>query len=192
MQAQKVDYLKHFKSLAEVIQVRAAIIIIATNVVCAAPAVAQHAAGAAAQTTVSGTVTRVVDGDTIWVQTSSRSKPLKVRIQAIDAPEICQSGGIAARDALKFRVFGNRVTLVTSTTDSYRRTVARVDLQGADIGRWLVGRGHAWSLGQFQSAGPYAADQLQAQIARRGVFGGGTPERPTEFRKRHGSCLSGQ
>ncbi|MDP3310892.1 MAG: thermonuclease family protein, partial [Polaromonas sp.] len=47
-----------------------------------------------------GTVTRVSDGDTLWVRPAAGGKPLKVRIDGIDAPEICQAGGRAARKAL--------------------------------------------------------------------------------------------
>jgi micrococcal nuclease len=143
---------------------------------------------AAASSGVSATVMRVIDGDTIWVQTSSNSKPLKVRIQSIDAPEICQDGGIAARNALKAHVLGRSVMLFAKATDDFQRTVARVDLQGDDIGRWMVAGGHAWSLGAFDSGGPYRVEQQTAQQSRRGFFSRSEPEHPKDFRKRHGSC----
>ena len=192
MQVKEGEYFKRFKAFAHSIRAQSAIKIIVCHVVSAALLLTAQTAWAAAQTPVPGTVTRVIDGDTLWVQTSTRSKPLKVRIQAIDAPEICQAGGVAARDALKSRVFGKGVLLFTGARDNYNRTVARVDVQGEDVGSWLVGGGHAWSLGHFQSAGPYASEQLRAQIVRRGIFSGGTPEHPKEFRKRHGSCFSRQ
>jgi micrococcal nuclease len=176
-----------FRCFAQSIRAQAAIKLVAVLILSVALLLAAQTV-AATPTGVSGTVTRVIDGDTIWVQTSAKIKPLKVRIQAIDAPEICQTGGVAARDALKARVLGKSVTLMPRARDAYNRVVASVDLQGADIGRWLVNGGHAWSSGYFQSAGPYASEQMQAQIARRGVFGGGKPEHPHDFRKRHGSC----
>ncbi len=192
MLVKKYEYFKRFRCLAQSIQAQAAIkLIVATIVVWfAEPLVTVQTAWAAAPGSVSGTVTRVIDGDTIWVQTSASSKPLKVRIQDIDAPEICQAGGVAARDALKARVLGLRVTLSSKATDTYSRTIAGVDVEGENLGRWLVLGGHAWASGPFQSAGPYGAAQIKAQKARLGVFSGGKPELPKDFRKRHGSCFS--
>ena len=46
-------------------------------------------------------VSKVVDGDTLWVKPESGEAPRKLRLQGIDAPEICQSGGVASRDALR-------------------------------------------------------------------------------------------
>lgn len=38
-------------------------------------------------------VTRVSDGDTIWVQPLSGGRYRKLRLDGLDAPEICQLGG---------------------------------------------------------------------------------------------------
>ncbi len=167
---------------------QAAIKLIALSSVLAALLLAAQAA-MAAPSNFTATVVRVIDGDTIWVLTSAKSKPLKLRIQAIDAPEICQSGGVAARDALKARLFGKSVTLFPVATDKYKRTLASVEAQGEDIGRWMVLGGNAWSSGYFHSAGPYLPEQTKAQLARRGIFSGPRPEHPQDFRKRHGSCF---
>lgn len=138
----------------------------------------------------SGVVTRVVDGDTVWVKTSVAAHPLKVRISGIDAPEICQAGGGDARDALKQRVLGQLVTISFKQYDSYGRALASVAWHGEDIGRWMVVNGYAWSYRFRRSAGPYAAEQSQAVQLKRGIFGMGGAQNPRTFRKRHGSCYS--
>ena len=38
-------------------------------------------------------VTRVFDGDTLWVQPLDGGRYRKLRLDGLDAPEICQSGG---------------------------------------------------------------------------------------------------
>ena len=168
-----------------------AIQMLAFNVWCGMLMLAGHSVASALPTLVSGTVTRVIDGDTIWVQTASSSRPLKVRLQAIDAPEICQAGGIASRNALKAQVFGKVVTLRSQAIDKYSRTVATVDLQGQDMSRWAVRSGHAWSTGPFQSEGPYKSEQNQALSEKRGLFANTAPvEQPRHFRKRFGSCFA--
>ena len=135
-----------------------------------------------------GTVTRVVDGDTLWVKTSVSQQPLKVRIQGIDAPEICQPGGDQARDALKARVLGQTVMVTSSAHDDYGRIIGSVHLQGQDMGRWQVAQGHAWVYSYRARRVLYADEFAQAQAGRRGVFSAGQAEEPRLFRKRHGSC----
>ena len=47
-----------------------------------------------------GTVTFVTDGDTLWVAPAQGGAVRKLRIDGLDAPEICQAGGVAARAVL--------------------------------------------------------------------------------------------
>ena len=53
-----------------------------------------------------GKVTRIVDGDSLWVRPAEGGAPVELRMDGIDAPEICQSGGQAARKALAARLMG--------------------------------------------------------------------------------------
>ncbi len=81
-----------------------------------------------------GVVTYVVDGDTIHVRPSGGGKPVKIRIDGIDAPEICQAGGTAAHDALKRQVLGQRVVVQSKAGDGYGRLVARIVMNKQDQG----------------------------------------------------------
>ena len=160
----------------------------------AATAVALTCTPAAAVTSEpwTGVVTFVVDGDTLRIRPLAGGKPFKVRLSGIDAPEICQPGGLASRDALSGRLMGQAVRVNVKTRDAYSRLVAGVALDGQDVAQWMVLQGQAWSAGYRQSAGPYGAQQAQAQAARRGLFAPGasghTPVRPAEFRKSRKSC----
>ena len=129
----------------------------------------------------------MIDGDTVWVQINPSQPPLKVRIQGIDAPEICQKGGTQAQEALKNRVLGQSVTVTSGAHDGYGRTVGTLYWQGQDVGRWLVASGYAWVYSFRSKKGPYTDDFAQAQAARRGVFSDAAEE-PRVFRKRQGSC----
>lgn len=144
-------------------------------------------ASAAPLSVRAGVVTRVVDGDTVWVQTSASKPLLKVRIQGIDAPEICQKGGLQAQEALQNRVLRQSVTVTSGAQDGYGRTVGKLYWQGQDMGRWLVANGHAWVYSFHHQKGPYTHDFAQAQAQRRGVFSQAAEE-PRLFRKRQGSC----
>jgi micrococcal nuclease len=145
----------------------------------------------------SGVVTRVVDGDTVWVRVATKARgatggeTLKVRIVGIDAPEICQLGGLEARDALRGHVLGQPVTLTSPSArshDDYGRVLATLDKQGEDVGRWMVRRGQAWSYSYRRHPGLYAVEQAQAQAAGAGLFAHAAAENPRSFRQRHGSC----
>ena len=133
-----------------------------------------------------GVVSHVTDGDTLWVRPLA-GPAVPVRLQGLDAPEICQAFGIQARDALAARVLNRPVQVATRARDRYHRTVGRVSLQGQDVGTWLVAGGYAWSAHYRNRAGPYGDEEQQARQARRGLWATPAVE-PRTFRKRHGSC----
>lgn len=142
--------------------------------------------------TIEGRVTHVSDGDTIWVRLPEAAEALHVRLQGLDAPEICQAAGRQARDALAARLMHQDVTLDVRAQDSYARTLARVNFGGQDVGSWLVSQGWAWSSGFRHRAGPYAPEERAARETRRGLWAHADPEEPRDFRKRNGSCYPGR
>ena len=133
-------------------------------------------------------VTHVTDGDTLWVRPAGGGKPVKLRMAGIDAPEICQAGGRAARVALASRVARRTVVVTTHRFDDYGRAVATVHLDGEDLAGWMVAQGHAWSYRYGREDGPYLKLQAQARSAQRGLFADPQALPPRLFRKRHGAC----
>ena len=137
-------------------------------------------------------VTHVVDGDTVWVKTSDSQPLLKLRIQGMDAPEICQAGGPEAQNALKSRVLGQSVSVTSSAHDDYGRTVGTLYWQGQDVGRWMVANGHAWVYSYHHKKAAFTDEFNQARAERRGLFRDAEPQEPRAFRKTHASCYSGK
>lgn len=142
----------------------------------------------APKSTWTGTVTHVSDGDTLWVRPQQGGAPRSVRIDGIDAPELCQSHGETARAALVARVLGQKVQVRVRRHDDYGRALARVSLRGEDMGGWLVRQGHAWSYRYRAQTGPYAQQEAQARAQRLGLFHQARAEQPRAFRRRHGPC----
>lgn len=136
----------------------------------------------------SARVSRVFDGDTVWVKPLAGGKYRKLRLEGIDAPEICQSGGEVSRDVLAQRVLNQVVEVRVRAQDDYGRGVARIVHQGDDVGAWLVANGQAWSYRWRRSLGPFADEETLARRSRRGVFKDVAAELPRDFRKRHGPC----
>ncbi|MFM6985223.1 MAG: thermonuclease family protein [Hydrogenophaga sp.] len=136
----------------------------------------------------SARVTRVVDGDTLWVQPLSDDRLRKLRLDGLDAPEICQDGGAASRDALQARVLEQVVVVRERRLDDFGRPLARLEHAGDDVGAVMVRQGMAWSYRWRRGQGPYARQEAQARIERQGIFGVTDPENPRDFRRRHGPC----
>ena len=135
-----------------------------------------------------GIVTHVTDGDTLWVRPSAGSEAVKIRMDGIDAPEICQSHGAASRDALAARVLHQNVSVHARSRDGYGRVLGRIELQREDVGEWMVSQGHAWAHHYKRYKSEYGAQESQARAARLGLFADANAQDPAVFRKRHGSC----
>jgi endonuclease YncB( thermonuclease family) len=137
---------------------------------------------------LTGTVTRVVDGDTLWLKTAADAEPVVIRIEGIDAPESCQPGGPEATAALTELVLNRTVTVRPSARDDWGRTVGKVFDGARDIGDRMVRDGQAWSTRWRYDRGPYVAEERMAQSLKRGLHAAGGAIQPRDFRKQHGPC----
>lgn len=133
-------------------------------------------------------VTRVPDGDTLWVKPLAGGTYRKLRLDGVDAPEICQDGGVAAREALTTRLLEQTVTVTERRRDDYGRALVRLKHRGEDVAGWLVREGWAWSYRWRHSDGPFAIEEVLARKDRKGIFASAAAENPRDFRKRHGPC----
>jgi endonuclease YncB( thermonuclease family) len=122
------------------------------------------------------TITRVVDGDTVKVGTTT------VRLIGIDTPEVhvgVECGGPQASAYAK-RFEGRRVRLRTDPTqatyDHYGRLLAYVDLVGGgSMNAKMIRSGWAnvyvYNGVPFQRVRPFRRAQTRARTAGRGVWG---------------------
>jgi endonuclease YncB( thermonuclease family) len=137
---------------------------------------------------LTGQVSRIVDGDTLWVKTAADAEPAVVRIEGIDAPESCQPGGSEATQALTKLALNRSVTVKIAARDEYGRTVGKVYDGTLDVGDRMVRDGHAWSMRYKYDRGPYVAEERMAIALKRGLHAEGGAIMPREFRQRHGAC----
>jgi endonuclease YncB( thermonuclease family) len=121
-----------------------------------------------------------MDGDTLLLVPEGQKEAVKVRVDGIDAPETCQPGGEASRDAMIRLAMRKTVELREFGHDHYGRQVARVRIDDMDLGAEMVRTGMAWAYRYRVGVGPYAKLQKRAQQDRRGLFGASE--------KFHGSC----
>ncbi|WP_309142400.1 thermonuclease family protein [Bradyrhizobium sp. sGM-13] len=129
----------------------------------------------------------VIDGDTLEIHGQ------RIRISGIDAPESTQlcgdadgrnyrCGTEAANSLAKF-IDDRIVGCSQIDRDRYNRVVAICDVDGVELGSWLVQQGHALDWPRY-SKGRHAEAQREAEWAKRGLWLGSHVE-PWLFR----SCV---
>ncbi len=134
--------------------------------------------------TLQGRVVRVADGDTLSIL-EDNGEQHKVRLFAIDSPELKQTYGPQARDLLADLVYQKQVGLNVVEIDQYDRMVAVVYLDGKDINRALVASGAAWWYryhGPHERALEHAEEQAREQ--HLGLWGvTDSPQAPWDWRR---------
>jgi len=133
-------------------------------------------------------VARVTDGDSLWLEPPAPAAPVELRLEGIDAPEICQAWGPEARAALGDLVLGKPVSVRISGRDSHGRTLGTLYLGTQNINKLMVQEGHAWSVRYKHDRGPYVADERMAKALSRGLNRDGGAVLPRDFRQQHGPC----
>jgi len=129
-----------------------------------------------------GEIVRVKDGDTVVVRWERTD--VEVRLWGIDAPELAQPGGAAARDALRGLGERQSVRVIGAADDRYERRVAELLLSdGRSLNRMQVEAGHAW---HYVAYAPHDATlaglEAWARDERRGLWQASNPQPPWEFR----------
>lgn len=138
------------------------------------------AVSSAAFADFSGTVVRIVDGDTLDVLVANR--PVRVRLAQIDAPERRQAYGTRARQALSAMTFRRAVTVSDAGTDQYGRELGTVFVAGANVNAAMVDQGMAWAYRQYLTDRSLIRLEQQARVARRGLWSDPAPVAPWRFR----------
>ena len=130
-------------------------------------------------------VTKVIDGDTFWVDDGSPNGQ-KIRLIGIDAPESRKTGrkeiqffGGEAKAYLKSLLEGNKVRLEfdAGRKDRYGRTLAYAYLEdGTFVNAELIKEGYAMALTippNVKFAEQFAKLQDQARQGKKGLWSGG-------------------
>jgi endonuclease YncB( thermonuclease family) len=119
-------------------------------------------------------VAKIREGDQITIGSS------RIRLGGIDAPSVDQlclnthgerwTCGVAARDELIHHVGNKNWTCHSSRTDRRGRVVARCEVDGEDVQKWMVKSG--WALSYVRFSHDYDADEKAAREAKVGMWQG--------------------
>lgn len=77
-------------------------------------------------------VARVADGDTIEATPAGEQRPVRIRLQGIDAPELSEVFGRESLAHLRMLMVDQMVRVSGRDMDRYGRLVARVTVKGQD------------------------------------------------------------
>jgi|LakMenE01Jun11ns_1017448.scaffolds.fasta_scaffold9913871_4 endonuclease YncB( thermonuclease family) len=127
-------------------------------------------------------VVGVHDGDTLTGLDESKTQ-FKVRLDAIDAPELGQPFGQASKRALSEKVFGKDVVVIAKTRDKYGRTVGHVMVDGRDVNLEMLEEGMAWHYEKYDHNKRLRAAEQAARAAQRGLWQDLTSVPPWDWRK---------
>jgi len=125
----------------------------------------------------------VIDGDTFDIGGT------RVRLHGVDAPEqaqLCGEGtaqvwscGAWVTQEVRARYEGRAARCTALGQDGYGRTLARCDVDGADLGRTLVSDGLAFAFRRYSME--YDLDEKRAVVALRGLHREEI-DRPSDYR----------
>jgi endonuclease YncB( thermonuclease family) len=147
-------------------------------------------AAAASAHALDGMVTAVLDGDTFLLQPSEGGKLVKVRLQGIEAPKLCQPGGPEALQALRDLAQGQQVQVEVHGRSDQGLVLAWAWQHGENLGARMVRGGYAWSYRYRDDPGPYRTEEAAALAAGLGLHAQPGALRPREFLRRHGPCAA--
>ena len=134
-----------------------------------------------------GVVMQITDGDSLLL-TPAGKPAMEVRLRDIDAPEICQTWGVEARQALTELALNKVATLQISGKDSQGRTVGVLMIDDLNVGKFLVENGHAWSQRTRWDQGPMVKEEKMARALTRGLHSTPGAVQPKEFLRARGPC----
>jgi micrococcal nuclease len=121
------------------------------------------------------------DGDNlILIQGGIKTK---VSLACIDAPELKQPGGQAARKALKSLVDGKQISLRVVNKDRFGRLSAEIFAGGKNINKTLIEAGYVHFNGQWKECDRYQAWERDAKNKQVGIWRSQNSESPAKFRQ---------
>ena len=117
-----------------------------------------------------GRVVIDADGDTLELIPLGESKPIRIRLEGIDAPELNETFGRDATTFTRRLLYQQYVKVDGRDVDGYGRLVARVTVGGRDASRELLEAGLACHFTRFANDPVLAAAEKQARSTNRGFW----------------------
>jgi len=135
-----------------------------------------------AQTTYTGKVVKIKDGDTFVVLDSLNTQHT-IRLAGVDCPEKKQDFGEVARQFSATEIFAKQVKVKISTHDQYGREVAWILYDNKNLSEELLKNGLAWHYSKYDKSKYLQALEDNARKNKVGLWSAPNPIPPSEYRK---------
>ena len=113
-------------------------------------------------------VVKVIDGDTYKVLLNGKLK--NVRLVNVDAPELDQYFGIAARDSVAKLIQGFFITLKLHRSDIYGRTIVSATYKGRSLDSLLIAKGWACFYNSYSKNTDFKYCEAAARLKGLGIW----------------------
>lgn len=127
------------------------------------------------------TVTKVSDGDTIWVK--KNKEIIKIRLGEIDAPELSQEYGKKSKNYLEKLILNKKIIVNSTIKDKYGRTIAVIFFNDKNINKEMVQNGLAWVYDRYVIDKSFYDAQNEAKAKKINIWSDINPTEPWVYRK---------
>lgn len=137
---------------------------------------------ATAQTTFTGKVVKIKDGDTIVVIDSLNIQH-SIRLAGVDAPEKSQEYGTVAKQFVSDAIFGKEIFVKVISKDRYERSIGWVRFNNKNLSEELLKAGLAWHYKEYDKSSFLQNLEDEARLKKNGLWILKNPIPPSQYRK---------
>lgn len=131
----------------------------------------------------------IIDGDTYDILVDNR--PVRIRMDGIDAPERGMPYNKKAKKYLSDLIFGKMVKVLELKKDRNGRSVSQTFLaDGTDVSFEMIKAGYAWHYKKYSKDKTYTNAEIQTRIKKIGLWTEPNPLPPWEVRALHRNGVS--
>ena len=121
---------------------------------------------------ITAKVVEVRDGDSFHVVWNGKRQ--LCRLAHVDAPELKQSFGIAARDSVRKVILGKTVLIDSLSVDLYKRVIVNLKVKGICLDSLMIRKGWAWNYLAYSKNKNFALLMKDAIVEKKGIWKCGT------------------
>ena len=131
---------------------------------------------------IEGEVVKVVDGDTYDLKTGDQT--IRVRMEGIDAPEKGMRFYKESKKYLHDLCLGRKVLFKPNEISKFNKQIGFTYLSGGlELSHEMVRSGYAWHFKKYSSDNNLYKLELQARVAKRGIWADSNPVSPRIVRR---------
>lgn len=135
------------------------------------------------QTTLSGRIVGIKDGDTVVVL-DSLNHQTTLRLAEVDCPEKSQPFGTKAKQFTSDQIYSKQIKYVVIDIDRYGRSIAMIYYDDNKyLSAELIKSGLAWHYKRYSTSKELANFENSARLKKVGLWYDNNPIAPWEWRK---------